>query len=56
MRRLGSTAKFDLHVYRLVVDGIYRTDGGTPEFQPILEPSAKPLQTQLSRIIKKDLD
>jgi hypothetical protein len=37
----------------LFLDGVYRTDGGTPVSQPIPAPSVKQLQTHLSRIVKK---
>lgn len=55
IQRFGSAANLNIHLHCLFLDGVYRTDGGTPVFQPVPAPSAKQLQTLLTRIVKRIL-
>ena len=50
---LGSAANLYIHLYCLVLDGVYRIQNGEPEFHRVKTPTAEQLHTLLGQIIKR---
>ena len=53
IQRFGSAVNLNIHLHCLFLDGVYRTDGDVPVFQPVRAPTAEQLQALLSQIIKR---
>jgi hypothetical protein len=53
IQRFGSAANLNIHLYCLVLDGVYRTIEGVPVFHEVRAPTAEQLQVLLTRIIKR---
>jgi len=52
IRRFGSAANLNIHLHCLVLDGVYRSTEGVPEFHAVRAPTSVQLQALLGRIIK----
>ena len=55
IQRFGSAANLNIHLHCLMLDGVYRITDGAPVFQAVPAPTAKQLETLLTRIIKRIL-
>ena len=53
IQRFGSAANLNIHLHCLVLDGVYRTQNGEPEFHGVRPPTAEQLQSLLSQIIQR---
>ena len=53
IQRFGSAANLNIHLYCLMLDGVYRLTDGVPIFQAIPAPTTDQLQTVLTRIITR---
>jgi len=53
IQRFGSAANLNIHLHCLVLDGVYRTQNGEPEFHGVRPPTAEQLQTLLGQIIQR---
>jgi hypothetical protein len=53
IQRFGSAANLNIHLHCLVLDGVYRTQNGEPEFHGVRPPTAEQLQALLGQIIQR---
>jgi len=53
IQRFGSAANLNIHLHGLVLDGVYRTTGGEPEFYPVGAPTIEQLQALLLQLVQR---
>jgi hypothetical protein len=53
IQRFGSTANLNIHLHCLVLDGVYRSSGGTAVFQEARAPTTNELEGMLVKIITR---
>jgi hypothetical protein len=53
IQRFGSAGNLNIHMHALVLDGVYRTTEGEPEFVSVRAPTIEQLQALLTQLIQR---